>query len=66
MGALIDSKKGLSRKEATAVRNRFDRKRIYFVLEETLTGDVLALVELDVLHAARELSAVIPTSRQAP
>jgi hypothetical protein len=47
MGALIDGKKGLSRKEGTAVRNRFDRKRIDFVLEERSTGDVLALVELD-------------------
>jgi very-short-patch-repair endonuclease len=47
MGALIDGKKGLSRKDGTAVRNRFDRKRIDFVLEERSTGDVLALVELD-------------------
>jgi hypothetical protein len=47
MGALIDGKKGLSRKEGTAVRNRFDRKRVDFVLEDRSTGDVLALVELD-------------------
>ena len=47
MGALIDSRKGLSRKEGTAVRNRFDRKRVDFVLEERSSGDVLALVELD-------------------
>jgi len=56
MGALIDGKKGLSRQEGTAVRNRFDRKRIDFVLEERSTGDVLALVELDdrTHHAAKD------------
>lgn len=47
MGALIDAKKGLSRKERVAVRNRFDRKIVDFVLEEKASGDVLALIELD-------------------
>ena len=47
MGGLVDCRKGLTRKESTSVRNRFDRKRIDFVLEERSSGDVLALVELD-------------------
>jgi hypothetical protein len=47
MGALMECRKGLSRKESTGVRNRFDRKIIDFVLEERSSGDVLALVELD-------------------
>jgi very-short-patch-repair endonuclease len=47
MAALIDAKKGLSRKERVAVRNRFDRKIVDFVLEDKASGDVLALIELD-------------------
>ena len=47
MGALLDCRKGLSRKESTGVRNRFNQKRIDFVLEERSSGNVLALVELD-------------------
>ena len=47
MGGLIDCRKGLTSKQRTSVRNRFDRKRIDFVLEERSSGDVLALVELD-------------------
>lgn len=47
MGALIDCNKGLARQQRTAVRNKFDRKVIDFVLEDRSSGDVLALVELD-------------------
>ncbi len=47
MGGLVDCRKGVTRKVSTSVRNRFDRKRIDFVLEERSSGDVLALVELD-------------------
>jgi hypothetical protein len=47
MGGLVDCRKGLTPKESTSLRNRFDRKRIDFVLEERSSGDVLALVELD-------------------
>jgi very-short-patch-repair endonuclease len=47
MGALIEAKKGLSRKDHVAVRNRFDRKVVDFVLEDRASGDVLALIELD-------------------
>lgn len=47
MGALLDCRPGLSRAERTAVRNRFDRKVVDFVLEDRSLGDVLALVELD-------------------
>lgn len=47
MGALVDCKTGLSPSQRTAVRNRFDRKVVDFVLEDRSSGDVLALVELD-------------------
>jgi hypothetical protein len=47
MGALLDCRKGLENKRRVAIRNRFDRKVIDFVLEEKSSGDVLALVELD-------------------
>ena len=47
MAALIDCKKGLTSKQRTSVRNRFDRKIIDFVLEERSSGNILALVALD-------------------
>ena len=47
MGALVQVKKGLSRSAGAAMRNRFDRKIVDFVLEDRSTGEVLALVELD-------------------
>jgi very-short-patch-repair endonuclease len=47
MAALIDARKGLSRKDRVSVRNRFDRKIVDFVLEDKASGDVLALIELD-------------------
>jgi very-short-patch-repair endonuclease len=47
MAALIDARKGLSRKDYVSVRNKFDRKIVDFVLENKASGDVLALIELD-------------------
>ena len=47
MGALIQVRKGLSPATRTAIRNRFDRKVVDFVLEDRSTGEVVALVELD-------------------
>lgn len=47
MGALVQVKKGLSRSAGAAMRNRFDRKIVDFVLEDRNTGEVFALVELD-------------------
>ena len=47
MGALVDCKTGLARARRTAVRNRFDRKVVDFVVEDRSSGDVLGLVELD-------------------
>jgi very-short-patch-repair endonuclease len=47
MGALLDCRKGTTAKQRASIRNRFDRKRIDFVLEERSSGDVLALIELD-------------------
>ena len=47
MGALVQVQRGLSRSAGTAIRNRFDRKIVDFVLEDRSTGEVYALVELD-------------------
>lgn len=47
MGALIRPKRGLSRRESWSVRGRYSQKIVDFVLEHRLTGEVLALVELD-------------------
>ncbi|QNE07191.1 DUF2726 domain-containing protein (plasmid) [Croceicoccus marinus] len=47
MGALMNAKRGLDRKRRTAIRNRFDRKIVDYVIEHRETGDVVALVELD-------------------
>jgi hypothetical protein len=47
MGALIDCKKDVPRNQRRAVRNRFDRKVIDFVVEDRSNGNVLALIELD-------------------
>ena len=46
MGALVQVKKGLSRSAGAAMRNRFDRKIVDFVLEDRNTGEVFALVAL--------------------
>ena len=47
MGALLRSKPGLTRSEATATRNRFSSKRVDYVLESRFDGSIIALVELD-------------------
>ncbi|WP_159983012.1 MULTISPECIES: DUF2726 domain-containing protein [unclassified Novosphingobium] len=47
MGAILAPKKGLSRSQATTVRNRFSSKRVDFVVEDKGTGKVVLLIELD-------------------
>lgn len=47
MGAILAPKKGLSRPQATTVRNRFSSKRVDFVVEDKGTGKVVLLIELD-------------------
>lgn len=47
MGALLEAKRGLDRSRQTAVRNRFNRKIVDYVIEDKKTGDVVAIVELD-------------------
>lgn len=47
MAALLQTRPGLAKAQRTALRNRFDRKIVDFVVEERATGDVLAIVELD-------------------
>jgi hypothetical protein len=47
MGALMQVGTGPSPAARTALRNRFDRKIVDFVLEDRATGEVFALVELD-------------------
>ncbi len=46
MGALISTRKGLSKSELFAARNRFDRKRVDFILYDE-QGTVRLLIELD-------------------
>lgn len=47
MGAILAPRKGLSRSQATTVRNRFSSKRVDFVVEDKATGKVVLLIELD-------------------
>lgn len=47
MAALIDCQKDVPRNQRRAVRNRFDRMVIDFVVEDRSSGNVLALIELD-------------------
>ena len=47
MGALLDAKAGMNRKQRTTIRNGFDRKIVDYVIENKQTGDVVAIVELD-------------------
>lgn len=47
MGALIQARNELSRRDRALVRNRFSQKIVDFVLEDRGTGQVVALVELD-------------------
>lgn len=47
MAALIKLQSGVEKKKRMAIRNRFDRKIIDFVVEQKQTGDVIALIELD-------------------
>lgn len=47
MGAILSAQPGLDRKTYAIVRSRFSSKRVDFVLEDRVTGEVIALVELD-------------------
>lgn len=47
MGALMRAKPGLSRSIAQTTRNRFSSRIVDYVLEDRVTGRIMALVELD-------------------
>jgi hypothetical protein len=47
MGALIEPAKGLEPGRRASVRNLFSQKIVDFVIEDRMSGDLLALVELD-------------------
>ena len=47
MAALITCRKDVPKDKRTAVRNRFDRKFVDYVVEHRASGDVLAIIELD-------------------
>lgn len=47
MAALVDAPKSIDPKRRTAMRNRFDRKIVDYVLEDRATGKVVAIIELD-------------------
>lgn len=47
MGALLKPEPGMSRQEATRLRNRFSQKIVDYVIEDPSSGEVIALVELD-------------------
>ena len=47
MGAILRPKAGLDRSRSTSVRNRFSSKREDFVLEYRVSGEIIAIVELD-------------------
>lgn len=47
MGALLRSAPGLDRRSMFAARGRFSQKIVDFVLQDRVSGEVVALVELD-------------------
>jgi len=47
MGALLQPKAGLGRKEAMRTRNRFFQKIVDFVIEDRAPGAILAILALD-------------------
>ena len=47
MGALLRPEPGMSRQDATRLRNRFSQKIVDYVIEDPESGEVVALVELD-------------------
>ena len=47
MGALLQPKGGFGRKEAMRTRNRFSQKIVDFVIEDRVSGAIVALIELD-------------------
>lgn len=47
MGAIMQPARGLDPRAATITRNRFSSKRVDFLAEDRVTGEVIAIIELD-------------------
>lgn len=47
MGAIMQPSRGLGAREATIARNRFSSKRLDFVAEHRVSGEIIAIIELD-------------------